>query len=114
MRRKTPEKQPLSFLNLRERKLSGPAIESSGNSLHQLLHQSVLKHVPILITLASRKVYVGYVTASPSLKPDNQHLSLLPVFSGYREKDSLKVVLELIYPDPEPQVESGSIPRICC
>jgi hypothetical protein len=108
---KDPGKSVLEFLKPAKETALGLAIESSGNSLHQLLHQSVLKHVPILITLASRKVYVGYVTESPNLKPDNQHLSLLPVFSGYREKDSLKVVLELIYPDPESQVESGVDPE---
>jgi hypothetical protein len=77
------------------------AIESSGNYLHQLLHSAVLKNIPILITLASRKVYVGYLTESPNLKPENQHLALLPVLSGYRDKDTLRIKLDLIYPNPK-------------
>jgi hypothetical protein len=97
---KDPGKAVNEFLKPAREKALDLAIESSGNYLHQLLHRAVLKNIPILITLASRKVYVGYLTESPNLMPENQHLALLPVLSGYRDKDSLKIVFDLVYPDP--------------
>jgi hypothetical protein len=77
------------------------SIKSSGNYLYQLLHKAVQDEVPILITLQSRKIYVGYVTESPNLKPDNQYLSLLPAISGHRDDKTLAVQRDLAYPDPD-------------
>ena len=97
---KDPGKAVNEFLKPAREKALDLAIERSGNYLHQLLHKAVLKNIPVLITLTSRKVYVGYLTESPNLKPENQHLALLPVLSGYRDQDSLKIVLDLVYPNP--------------
>lgn len=95
-----PGKAVNEFLKPARKRSLALAIESSGNYLHQLLHKAALKNIPILITLASRRVYVGYLTESPNLKPENQYLALLPVLSGYRDKDSLQIVFDLVYPDP--------------
>lgn len=98
---KDPDTAIESFLRPAREKALGRAIESSGIYLHQLLHRAVVEEVPVLVTLQNRKVYVGYVTELPNLKPDNPYVWLLPGLSGYRDDKSLKVKLDLTYPDPK-------------
>lgn len=56
---------------------------------------------PILITLSSRKVYVGIVngiqepTESEAL---NSYISIFPIMSGYRDKDTLSITFTNSYP----------------
>ncbi|GGP37220.1 hypothetical protein GCM10009347_01470 [Shewanella algicola] len=45
----------------------------------------------VLITLKSRKVYVGMVNDIPIESGDVEHFSILPILSGYRDKDKLTV-----------------------
>lgn len=42
------------------------------------------------VTLTNRKFYVGYAKRRPSLSPEDQFVELLPILSGYRDKDSLE------------------------
>ncbi len=89
------------FLRPAREKALERAIESSGIYLHQLLHRAVVEEVPVLVTLQNRKIYVGYVTELPNLKLDNPYVWLLPGLSGHRDDKSLKVELDLTYPDPK-------------
>ena len=73
------------------------ALESHGNALFKLLHDSVRYTKPIAITLANRKWYMGYVTVSPNLDPLEQYFNLIPVMSGYRDSDSLEVKRTVFY-----------------
>lgn len=45
----------------------------------------------VLITLGSRKVYVGLVNDIPIESGDVEHFTILPILSGYRDKDTLTV-----------------------
>jgi hypothetical protein len=64
--------------------------------LDKLLYLSYVQNRFLLITLADRKVYVGRVI---SMGEPNEHegpdqeIAIVPVFSGYRNKDSLEVSL---------------------
>jgi len=51
----------------------------------------------ISVTLDTRKVYVGYVF--DSLEPDNSqsHLTVIPIYSGYRKEDNQKMELNHTY-----------------
>lgn len=68
--------------------------------LDKLLYLSYVQNLFLLITLSDRKVYVGRVI---SLGEPNEHegpdqeISIVPVFSGYRHKDSLEVSLTTSY-----------------
>ncbi|MBW8875959.1 MAG: hypothetical protein JF614_13415 [Acidobacteria bacterium] len=42
-------------------------------------------------------MYVGHLTESPNLKPENQFVSLLPALSGHRDDKTLGVKFDLIY-----------------
>lgn len=68
--------------------------------LDKLLFSSYVQNIFLLITMSDRKVYVGRVISlgEPTEKqgPD-QEISIVPVFSGYRDKDTLSVILNNSY-----------------
>lgn len=69
-----------------------------------IFYESFTKRKPILITLKNRKVYIGFVNKlgepSESEEP-NQEISIVPAISGYRDKDTLQVILQNDYNIPE-------------
>lgn len=75
------------------------AIHSSGNDLERMLQTAWEKREegPVLITLASRKVYVAWITLSLNLKPSMPFVTILPTLSGYRDKDTLMVTYTTSY-----------------
>lgn len=61
-----------------------------------ILLSSFIQKKPLLFTLKSRKVYIGVVISLGEPNEDNapnQEITILPVASGYRDKDSLQVKL---------------------
>lgn len=57
--------------------------------------------IPILITLSSKKVYVGIVNAiqePTESEAANQYISIFPLMSGYRDKDTLEIFFTNAYP----------------
>lgn len=72
----------------------------SDSPLDQLLIKSYLDTKPILMTLDSGKVYVGFVTqlGEPNESEGmRQEIGLKPTASGYREKETHKVTLTTSY-----------------
>lgn len=72
-------------------------LRSHRNPLFKLLHEAATARTPIAVTMANRKWYAGIVMDSPNLDPQEQYFRILPVFSGYRETESLKVQLTVYY-----------------
>lgn len=73
-------------------KLKRLALIVEYNALESLLLEAHIKNSPILLTLSSSKVYVGFVTRLPKLEDGEQrYLSLLPLFSGYRKQDTNQI-----------------------
>ncbi|MDJ0030302.1 hypothetical protein [Pantoea ananatis] len=75
----------------------------SAGSLDMMLLDAIESHPkqPVLITLQSRKVYVGIVNGI--LEPTenegaNSSLSIFPIMSGYRNKNDLSVDFTNVYP----------------
>jgi len=68
--------------------------------LDNLFFLSYVQNKFLLITMSDRKVYVGRVISlgepNESEGPD-QEIAIVPVFSGYRDKDSLTVTLNTTY-----------------
>jgi hypothetical protein len=99
---RNPKRKIEEFLKPAKIAARDRSLKDLGNDLQRLLYKAIQQDDPILVTLANRRVYVGYVTETPSLlNPESQYLSLLPALSGYRDNETLQVVLDLIYPDPE-------------
>lgn len=76
------------------------AIESFGEPLHGLFRWAVKRDKPVMISLRDRKVYVGMIAEVNESGPDQQFLALLPVFSAYRDSETLKVCFSTPYPAP--------------
>lgn len=50
--------------------------------------------VPVMVTLSSRKVYVGVINGIQEPTENegpNKHISIFPIMSGYRHKDTLQI-----------------------
>ena len=50
-----------------------------------------------MATLGSGKVYVGYVTRNLNAEVERRYLRMLPIVSGYRTRDTLRVVFTTLY-----------------
>jgi hypothetical protein len=74
-------------------------VSKNGDSLMQLMQEAVIKNRMVSITFESRKWYAGYLTESPNLKPSEKYFRLLPILSGYRDKDTLTATRTLSYLD---------------
>lgn len=76
------------------------------------LAASMFESTPVMITMADRKVYVGIVQsigAPTEVTGVLEHFGFWPTISGYRDKDTLKVVYTYDYPDFDPET---SVPII--
>jgi hypothetical protein len=62
-----------------------------GDGLTRLLHEAADAGKLISVTMESRKWYVGYVAEAVKLEPKESYFRILPVISGYRDKDTLKL-----------------------
>ncbi len=58
-----------------------------GGQLHLFLIEEFRKRGMIQFTLTDLKVYIGYIMKHPNLDPQNKYVVLLPVLSGYRDKN---------------------------
>ncbi|HHX8390724.1 MULTISPECIES: hypothetical protein [Vibrio harveyi group] len=63
----------------------------------QLFFRSVEYGLPILFTMSDRKVYIGYVIEIHA--EDFNDVNIVPIFSGYRDKDKLKLIPVTPYRD---------------
>jgi hypothetical protein len=72
----------------------------SDSPLDKLLFESYIDSRPLLLSLNSRKIYVGTINSlgEPNESEGmDQEISVIPLISGYRDKDTLKVVLTTYY-----------------
>lgn len=78
--------------------------------LDRIFFYSLLKKKVVLISLSSRKVYVGIIKSMgepTESNGTNQEISLMPLMSGYREKDTLNIMFTNNYNYQESTSESG-------
>jgi hypothetical protein len=72
-------------------------VKRHDNGFLRLFHRAAAEYRMVSVTLSNRKVYIGYVFRIPNLSPEEQFVGLLPVVSGYRDKDTLRLVLTTNY-----------------
>ncbi|WP_445494056.1 hypothetical protein [Photorhabdus sp. SF281] len=70
---------------------------ASTNSVEKILFESLEADLLVLVTLKSRKVYVGMVDESRFESLDTDTVVLIPFLSGYRDKDTLTFHVEHNY-----------------
>ena len=71
--------------------------DESGNLIELLLRESIEQGKFIEITLKSRKSYIGSVINSGAISHRESDISLIPVASGYRNKDSQELEITTNY-----------------
>lgn len=64
-------------------------IERYDSGLMRLLHEAIYNSYPLSITLASRKVYIGYIFKAPADSPHDRYLTMMLLLSGYRDEKTL-------------------------
>ena len=74
-------------------------IVTHGNSLLQLFHHADVEERMVSITLDNRKWYAGYIAEGPNLEPSERYFKILPIISGYRDKDTLRLIRTVSYED---------------
>lgn len=78
------------------------AILRSGDDLRILLHKAATRArkevTTVCLSMTDGKVYLGMLTRSPNLRPDERNLALLPVASGYRHKETMQIIWNVRYP----------------
>ncbi|WP_337234222.1 hypothetical protein [Proteus terrae] len=72
-----------------------------------LLIEAEVRRFPVIITLDSRKVYVGMVSCPQFEHGKIEFIEILPLLSGYRDKDELTVIITTNY--KKHYIESGII-----
>src|SRR5690242_6928345 len=86
----------LTWLFIGYEKVISRALNKHGDELEQLFRDSVNNGQPVQITLKNEKVYLGLVEKIPEPKKTN-YIVLLPLFSGYRDKETKQMVLTTSY-----------------
>jgi len=71
------------------------AVEKYGGELLNLLHFAARTGRPVSLTMMNRKVYVGFIRATPTLR--YPHTKILPTMSGFRDETTLKLTFNTIY-----------------
>ena len=81
----------------------GPAVwaehatEFYADEPEMLVLRALRTQMPVLLTLRTGKVYVGFVQRNLNPEVERRHLRLLPVVSGYRAAGSLEVHFTTLY-----------------
>lgn len=94
---KNQSNQYLSFLNEFSQ-------DSESPEFTKLCFKSFEYGLPVLFTMCDRKVYIGYVPEIHA-KPFND-IHVIPIFSGYRDKNTLNLVPVTPYQDIIHDVEN--------
>lgn len=61
------------------------------NPYEAMLMEASARQVPVIITLGSKKFYVGLVICPAFEHGESEYLELIPLLSGYRHKDNLTI-----------------------
>ncbi len=85
----------VSNVFLRERRAVRWAVHKHGGELLRLLQDAAERAVPVSLTMANRKCYVGLVIAPPSIKYPQTRI--LPTISGHRASEDMTLIFDTVY-----------------
>jgi hypothetical protein len=78
------------------------------NDFEKLIARSVYDSFPILFTLVSGKVYVGWAVSAPNPVQERKFIRILPIISGYRDKDTQTVKFTTDYYPILSSIDNGN------
>jgi hypothetical protein len=68
------------------------------DGLQSFMVGAMFNNLPVLLTLDTRKVYIGYVQQMPDV-PHDPYFSLILLLSGHRDKESMQYKSDINYVD---------------
>ncbi|WP_372016637.1 hypothetical protein [Pseudoxanthomonas sp. 10H] len=75
-----------------EKRIYDKVVGRFGNSMSQLFRKAAARQKLVLLTLKSRKIYCGRILEVPNnINDDDAYVEILPSFSTWRDKDSLRM-----------------------
>ncbi|KMW71146.1 hypothetical protein TI10_22395 [Photorhabdus luminescens subsp. luminescens] len=80
-----------------DRRFDALARAVGNNPFESMLMEASVRQFPVIVTLSSRKFYVGLVSCPAFEHGDCHHIELLPLLSGYRDKDTLTINITTNY-----------------
>ena len=80
-----------------EKIASRKTAKENGDMIELLIDDSVHQEFAIHLTLRSGKCYIGMVVESQFIWPDDSDFALIPIASGYRDKDTQELVVTTYY-----------------
>ncbi|NYT45857.1 hypothetical protein H0A64_13605, partial [Alcaligenaceae bacterium] len=89
------------LLNTKACKKKAVARLARENAFELMLYESAEQVKPVLVSLKSRKIYIGivYRINNDDAIGETDYFSILPLWSGYRDKDSLSLRIATFYED---------------
>lgn len=74
------------------KRIYGALVQRHGSPLSQLFRKAAEQQKLVMLTLKSKKIYCGRVLEVPTnLDIETAYVEILPKFSGYRDKDTLRM-----------------------
>ena len=67
------------------------------NDMEIIISRAVRKAMPICFSLKSKKIYVGFIDSTIDPGEKRSDVRILPLLSGYREKDTNEIVFTTNY-----------------
>src|SRR5829696_9044855 len=86
------------------------AVRKFGSELEKFALDAMEQALPVSVTLENRKVYVGWVADAPVVEPRKDveaYLKLVPLRSGYRDDESLRLHITTHYEHIYQRIEGG-------
>lgn len=80
-----------------DHKFKALAKAAKNHPLETLAIEASATLAPVIFTLKSKKFYVGWVIRPPLEHGKLEHMAFIPLLSGYRDKDTLKIVVTTNY-----------------
>ncbi|WP_145488615.1 hypothetical protein [Yersinia aleksiciae] len=80
-----------------DHKFKALAKAAKNHPLETLAIEASATLAPVILTLKSKKFYVGWVIRPPLEHGKIEHMAFIPLLSGYRDKDTLKIVVTTNY-----------------
>ena len=93
-------------------KASTRAIRRYAGERERLLYDAMRKERLVLITLASRKAYIGWPVHTPDLRHETEDFRLLPAISGYRDEQTLELHQTTQYVTVYESIRNGEIKNL--
>lgn len=80
-----------------DKKIKALARAVNNDPLESMLIEASIRSFPVILTLSSRKIYVGLIICPNFEHGKTEYFQILPLLSGYRDKNDLTVTITTNY-----------------